>query len=59
MEGGKKMRKKIRKIFIRVRIQLRLFRLLFLRVEKPPDAKSQEEMLEAIKKRKESGTFLH
>ncbi len=53
------MSKKIRKIFIWVRIWLRLFRLLFLRVEKPPDAKSPEEMLEAIKKRNESDTSLH
>lgn len=45
------MRKKIRKISIWIRIHLRLFRLLFLRVKKPADAKTPEEMLEAIKKK--------
>lgn len=48
------MKKKIRKLSIWIRIQLRLFRLLFLRVKKPADAKTQEEMLEAIKKKKDS-----
>lgn len=45
------MRKKIRKISIWIRIHLRLFRLLFLCVKKPADAKTPEEMLEAIKKK--------
>lgn len=48
------MKKNIRKISIWIRIHLRLFRLLFLRVKKPADAKTPEEMLEAIKKKMDS-----
>lgn len=48
------MKKNIRKISIWIRIHLRLFRLLFLRVKKPADAKTPEEMLEDIKKKMDS-----
>lgn len=43
--------KRSRKIAIWLRIQLRLIRLFFLRVEEPEDARTQEEMLEEIKRR--------
>ena len=48
------MKKKIRKMWMWIRIQLRIIRLLFLRVDKPADAKTPEEMLEAIKKKLDS-----
>lgn len=45
------MKKIFRKIYIWFRIQMRILRLLFLRVQKPADAKTPEEMLEEIKKK--------
>lgn len=48
------MKTKIRKMWMWIRIQLRIIRLLFLRVDKPADAKTPEEMLEAIKKKLDS-----
>ncbi|MFG6332985.1 MAG: hypothetical protein K1W28_14400 [Lachnospiraceae bacterium] len=45
------MKKGLRKLYIAFRIQMRLFRLFFLRVRKPEDAMTQEEMLEEIKRR--------
>lgn len=44
------MKEKWKEIYIGLRIQLRLLRLRFLIIRKPDDAKSPEEMLEAIKK---------
>ncbi|WP_162608322.1 hypothetical protein [Lachnoclostridium sp. An196] len=38
-------------IYFEMRIRLRLLRLKFVRVRRPPDAKSPEEMLEEIKKK--------
>ena len=38
-------------IYFRIRIRLRLLRLMFMRVKRPPDAKSPEEMLEEIRER--------
>ncbi len=52
--GDAVMKKRIRRLSIWIRIQLRLFRLLFLRIKKPADAKTPEEMLEAIKKKIDS-----
>ena len=45
------IKKRLRKIYIWFRIQLRLLRLLFLRVEVPEDAVTSEEMLKAIKEK--------
>lgn len=45
------MRKRLRMIYIEFRIQMRLLRLLFLRVKVPEDAMTSEEMLKAIKER--------
>ena len=42
------IKKRLRKIYIWFRIQLRLF---FLRVEVPEDAMTSEEMLKAIKEK--------
>ena len=45
------IKKRLRKIYIWFRFQLRLLRLLFLRVEVPEDAMTSEEMLKAIKEK--------
>lgn len=37
-----------RQIYARIWYHLRCFRLLFVRVPEPPDAKSQEQMLQEI-----------
>lgn len=44
------MGKRLRKWYIGLRIQLRILRLHFVYIRKPEDAKTPEEMLEAIKK---------
>lgn len=45
------MRKKIRKIYLRLRIELHILRLHFVRMPEPEDAKTPEQMLEEIKRR--------
>ncbi len=45
------MGRKIRKLYIWMRIRLRLVRLFFVRLEAPEDARTPQEMLEEIKKR--------
>lgn len=51
MEEDEIMKKRLRKIYIWFRVELRLLRLLFLRVEVPEDAMTSEEMLRAIKEK--------
>lgn len=45
------MKHRWERIYFGMRIRLRLLRLKFVRVRRPPDAKSPEEMLEEIKKK--------
>ncbi|MDO4262364.1 MAG: hypothetical protein Q4C82_09815 [Eubacteriales bacterium] len=45
--------KKSRRLYIRLWVLLRLLRLRFVRVERPADAKTPEQMLEEIRKRSE------
>ena len=45
------MKHRWKKIYLGLRIRLRLLHLQFLRIKEPPDAKSPEEMLKEIKKR--------
>lgn len=47
------MKRKWEKLYIGFRVQIRLLRLRFLYLPKPDDAKSDQEMLEEIKKRLE------
>lgn len=44
------MRRMMRRLYIRLRIQIRLIRLHFLVMPEPEDAKSSEQMLAEIKK---------
>ena len=45
------MKRFFRKCYIELRIQLRILRLYFVRMQIPDDAKTPEQMLEEIKKR--------
>lgn len=46
------MKRKIRKLYIWMRIRLRLVRLFFVRLEAPEDARTPQEMLKEIKRRR-------
>lgn len=45
------MRKKLRKMYLRFRLELHFLRLHFVRIPEPEDAKTTEQMLDEIKKR--------
>lgn len=45
------MGKREKAVLFWIRIRLRLLRLRFVRLKRPPDAKTPEEMLEEMKKR--------
>lgn len=48
-KGGMYMRKLWKKLYVELRVQLRILRLYFVRVPEPEDAKSPEQMLKEIK----------
>lgn len=45
------MRKKLKKMYLRFRLELHMLRLHFVRMPEPEDAKTPEQMLEEIEKR--------